>query len=100
MSFYGAQAADKELPGAPGDTVQCLGWSPTANHLAAGAWDASVRVERGGGEERKSERETPETILKMQKPTIALISLPVDMGAPPMHSGEVMLISYTYIVGV
>ena len=33
---------DLELPGAPGDSVSCLRWSPTANLLAASSWDKSV----------------------------------------------------------
>lgn len=35
---------DAAVPEPPTDAVSCLAWSPTANILAAGSWDKTVRV--------------------------------------------------------
>lgn len=34
---------DTAVPNTQSDTIQCLNWSPRANHLVAGAWDGVVR---------------------------------------------------------
>ncbi|EDQ87417.1 uncharacterized protein MONBRDRAFT_33326 [Monosiga brevicollis MX1] len=44
--MFGAAAAsrDVEVNPPPGDTPQCIKWSPVSNHLAVGSWDSTVKV--------------------------------------------------------
>jgi mRNA export factor len=37
-------STDLALPADAEDTISCISWSPTTNHLAAASWDGKVRV--------------------------------------------------------
>jgi mRNA export factor len=39
-----ASSPDVALPADAEDTISCVSWSPTANHLAAASWDKKVRI--------------------------------------------------------
>ncbi|KAI0526624.1 WD40-repeat-containing domain protein [Xylaria bambusicola] len=44
MGALGSLNSDIALPSDGEDTIQCLSWSPSTNHLAAASWDGKVRI--------------------------------------------------------